>query len=52
MVLLDPSEVTVVKDPNGTMYVLTQLTPDALKARPPYEAPENAAPLNETPGNG
>jgi hypothetical protein len=52
MVLLDPSEVTVVKDPNGTMYVLTQLSPDELKGRPAYEAPEKEAPLNAAPGNG
>jgi hypothetical protein len=42
MVLLDPNEVTVVKDPDGTMYVLTSLAADQLKTRPEYEAPDAA----------
>jgi hypothetical protein len=42
-VLLDPSEVTVAKDADGTMYVLTSLTPDQIKGRPEYKAPEPAA---------
>jgi hypothetical protein len=51
-VLLDPSEVSVAKDPNGTMFVLTSLTSDELKGRPEYEAPAEAPAAPAAPDAG
>jgi hypothetical protein len=39
-VLLAMDEITVVKDPDENVFVLTNLTPEALKERPQYTPPE------------
>jgi hypothetical protein len=43
-VLLTMDEVRVVSDADGNMVVLTDLTPEALKDRPAYEAEEEPVP--------
>jgi PRC-barrel domain len=42
-VLLSMDEINVVQDADGNMAVLTDLTPEALKDRPEYEAEEEAS---------
>ncbi|HWU63611.1 MAG TPA: PRC-barrel domain-containing protein [Ensifer sp.] len=49
-VALTPQDVTITADGNGNLQAKTQLTKDALNARPDYTKPEVPAPKNGSAG--